>query len=758
MIGKIAMGLVLVGMAAGVGSHSNSVRREAYGGEWPTPSERDNSVPGMDGGSGTWAVTGARRYSDRGYLISTPSNYGRRFTFSKSFDFTNTWEMTIDFSAMGLDHIALIMFSTTYMDPYINGNGALLSMDVARSSLSSTNYMITLTTGAHNTSIAGTDWPTTPWSGDAAYTGLETNIEDNVVAIKYTIGASNTTVSVNGMGYSIPNSVLWANFPTGTDMSKLYISFGTMNGNDQLDYIDIQKIGDATDEIYYGPEGTYGITLANLVNLEAMVAEGIDTIDKLNAAKAVRDAIVLDALYSHDKNYLNARYTECVNAINAATATLGNEAIIADYADVVNAFDAAANADLTVKNNIDIALSKYNAIAEKKAAVDAITDLTEEQLAQVNALTATVTADYEIVVAAAQTLYKGKTDIYSLACEDINNAEELAAAAKLRVDIPTEYFGFLTAEDQEIYGDKIAHANQRLKDVGQNPAEGWSIGQRGYTIANGDKLGYVSKDGWMGETQLDLVNTNALVYQKEAIPANNFSIEIDVKSWSTCEGAWLSFGIMQNPGYFTAADNDSCQLNLGVFFLLRANVGQSLINIDAYVNTLTCNRFFDAELPTKVDIPFADHLTITFKDVVTEIAGVEETYWVPTFNGVAMDADHVKASTIKTALNAQKTGYFYAASSGANIGNPFVLEITDINGHKPYEASLFPAGEQPGVPTSSEQSDSGGDPIGTSEDPITSEDGGGGRGCGGVIGATAGGVLLLGLTTSILLFARKKKE
>jgi hypothetical protein len=712
-------------------------------------------VPFTTQGSGT--AVGTLRFGDRDYAMTFPSAYGQRATFTRSFDFTDSFNITFNLNDMTQDHTALLMISTSKQDPYIDGNGAYLSMDLVRHPTDPNNYCLTLTTSTHNTSITGTEWPTTAWSGNSAYTGLElTGVTDNELTIEFSnLSETNAVVTVNGTSYTVPSATLFASFPSGSDMTQIYVALGVMNGNSSLlDHVVISDVGDADDEVYYGATGDYTVQKGYIDQLAEAVAAGLETIEKLNAAKAIKANIDLTKLYDYDQNYVQASYDASVAALDAATLALGNDAVIADYKDAVDALKTAIALDLTVEANVDSAIAKADEAAAKKEAVAALTDLTTDQTSTI----ATIDADYDTAYAtlktAAAKLYTDSVDAFAASTDDLSDTDKIAAALLLRSGILNKYSSYLSEEDQATYGDKVSAANALLA-AKQTAPDGWSLGNRGYYAADGDALGYVSSGSLWGDSQLDTTNTNAIIYTKEMLSSSDFSITFDIKKWSTVDGAWLSFGLMEHPGYFSTAEDDSVQNNKGIFFLLRANVGQSEINVDGYITTLTSNRFFDAEMPTKMDIPFSDTLTVTFNEVEETISGVTETYWVPTFNGQAMDTDHIKATRIKTSL-ANKEGYLYIGTNDASDVDPFVIDVTDINGHKPSDASLIKSGDD--TTTSSSVPDTSSETPTTSDGGETTASGGCGGGCGGAIGGTVALAVVAIAGVAALAIKRRKES
>jgi hypothetical protein len=686
MVTHFVVGLLATALALAVPQIQNT--NYSYSGDWPAAGEHDSSVPLGDGGSGTFASSGTKRYSDRGYLVTTPSGYGWRCSFKRTYDFTKFFEFKIDLAAMPGDHTALLMISDSGTDPYIDGNGSKLSMDLVKSPLDSNDYALTLTTGAHNTSITGTEWPTTAWSGNSAYTGLELTNCDGVLDITFTVNGDNVAVGVNGTSYAVPKATLFANL-AGADLSKLYVAFGSMNGGNNLDKFDIQKIGDANDEVYYGETGDYTVQKGYISELTTKTTAAIDTIDKLNEVKAIKAKVNFDLLKDYDVNYLKPAYDAAIVIIDQATIALGNEAIISDYKDVADAFVAATDGEIKTTTVIDAALTKYAAIADKEAWVDGITNATEAQQEEIKTLKASVATAYTKLTDAIIAYYKASVEAFETATADLSTIEKLNSALQVKTLIVSSYRSYLSEEDQATYDGKLTAAYKKITEKGQAAPEGWTIGNRAYTIKNDTKMGLLSSNGLWGETQLDVENTNALIYSKEKLSATDLTVDLDIKNWSTVDGAWFSIGLMEHPGYFSTAEDDSVQNNKGIFFLLRSNVGNTSINIDTYILTLTSNRFFDGELATKVDIPMADHLTIKFEEITQEVAGVTDTYFVPSFNGTKLDNDHVKASKIKASLGTDKSGYLYLGSNAATATSPFMFELTNVNGHNPYEASLI---------------------------------------------------------------------
>jgi hypothetical protein len=190
-----------------------------------------------------------------------------------------------------------------------------------------------------------------------------------------------------------------------------------------------------------------------------------------------------------------------------------------------------------------------------------------------------------------------------------------------------------------------------------------------------------------GTTGQDYLQSSGVYYGKEKLSAANFSFKIERKLWSTKGSSWFSFGIMEKSEIFNSSDSLDCQNNKGVFFLVTS-IGNQKLKAELYTMSLTCNRFFDAVQNVTAEIPLSGDLTVSFAEVKKEISGVTDTYWIPSFNGVPLDGNNIKATKLKSCLGTDKSGYFFMASTDVDPKNPYVYNLVDVNGHKPYDATL----------------------------------------------------------------------
>ena len=630
---------------------------------------------------------GVKRTGDREFLVHGKEEWGYRGTTYNTFN-GDDFRFSLDLSRLPGNVAAFVLLSPNACD-FVGGGGggsACLSMDMVKSPSDPTNFIVTLTAGGdHNTSIAG--FGDGAWPVDGAYSGSSITSSNGVVAVSFQNNGTTTQVAVNEKTYTVDSSVLYAKM--GTSHTGMYASMGMFNGAPGA-YGDIRVNywGDAAEETYYSSTGLYGMAKQGIADLSVAVNAGLTTLSDLKAAKAIRETISLTNLHDFDVRYLKPNLDILDAALAQAAVDLGGEALLADYEDAVAKL-TTLDASLSDATGIDAALAQVDFVNAKKAAASVesvVASYTTDQNDKLASLNGLFDAEMNKIKAAITTYYAAKVNAYTAATsnlvtvQDINNARILASA------IPTKYNSQLNDLDLIAFNQQIAAADEKIEALGHAAVEGWDIGSGAYMAKNGDKMGInlAANSGTSGE---DHLTSSGVYYNKEKLSASDFSFTIDRKVWSTLSTSWFSFGLMEKSDIFNNADNLDCQNNKGVFFLLTS-IGNGQVKAELYTMSLTCNRFFDAVQSVSLIIPLEGNLTVQFAEVQKEVSGITETYWIPSFNGVPLDGNNIKATKLKSCLGSDKSGYFYMASTATSPEHAYVYDLVDVNGHKPYEASL----------------------------------------------------------------------
>ena len=153
----------------------------------------------------------------------------------------------------------------------------------------------------------------------------------------------------------------------------------------------------------------------------------------------------------------------------------------------------------------------------------------------------------------------------------------------------------------------------------------------------------------------------------------------------------MTFGILEKPEMWIYADDDTVQENKGIFFLV-SRLNATTANVQAFLCSLSSNRFYDSPLTQNLMLTLGQEWKISFKEVKKTISGLEDTYFEMHFNNKQFDQEIIASRKIKTVLGAEKEGYFIAASSGYSSSNPCVFSINSINGVSPTAPSIRKGG------------------------------------------------------------------
>lgn len=633
---------------------------------------------------------GVTRSGDRKMLITSTPDFGVRGTTRNSFD-ADTFGFSVDLTDTVANHALTVTLSPTQCDYFYPFGTGKINLDVVKDPSDETSFLVTLANGTidHNKSITGFGdgvWPT-----DGAYSGAVVKATDCIVNVNFANDGTNTVVTVNEKSYTVASSLLYTSFST-PDHAGQYAMFGMMNGTSSAhEHFIVNSVGDDAEDTYYSATGKFGTGKAVIEDLETKIAAGLTTVETLNAAKDTWAAFVKGDLHDFDQTYFSARISAIETALHDATVTLGAEAVIQDYEknleQLIALDEGIGTGDLA---KVDACMAKKDMVLEKqKLAKDETmaATFTEAQAARVTAADAKFVTEQGKIGTRAGYFYEASVNAYSDKVAAIKTIEDVNEATKLRAGIVGKYSYYFGEEALTAINSKITAADEKLATVGHATPDGWAAGSSSYTIKDGDKMGVSLAGSSIGEAVAD---TAGIFYEKEKLSVSDFSLTINKKQWSKKTTSWFSFGLMEKPEMFSAADDISVQDNKGVFFLLTYGDGQ--IKAELYLMSLTCNRFFDAVQSSTIRIPEnVDELKISFAEVDKEISGVSDTYWIPTFNGAAMDGNNIKAKKLKTCLGTEKTGYLYMASQDTDANNSYTFDITDINGHKPYDASLVKA-------------------------------------------------------------------
>lgn len=620
---------------------------------------------------------GTKRYDDRAVLITLANGWGVRGSVQKTYDI-NDFGYSVNLDNMQGNTALAVIFSSG-KDAYMTA-GDQIVMDVVRSTSDEHLYEVTLSTSTHNVSIPNfTDGGV--WADDANYTGVSVTALDNNIAVSFKTVGEIVTVSVNGVAYNVNKADVFAKV---SDPTATYISMGMFNGAGTSHW-GINYIEDASDRAYFGATGQYTVAKNALSELEMAISGGLETQAKIDAAKVLADNVKLDTLKAWDKAYLETRLNAANTAINAAITILGPTAIVAAYESALTSLENGTS-DLSSLALVDAALAlKADAIA-KQDAVIALGTLDASLQTRYDEANIRLDAALGKISVAVPAVYETYVSAYETAANVASSATDISDARKAKAAIPANLTAILTEADMLSFSARISAADAKLVTTGKAQPEGWTLGANGYATKD-DSTHAVGLT--MSGSSLNVAPSegNALFYGREKLSAANFRMSFDINELNSAAGAWLSFGLMEKAELFSNADDATCQSNKGIFFLITSYDNNN-VSVQAYILTLTSNRFFDAVLAQTITLPLAETINVEFKEVTKSIAGVSDTYFEMHFNDKSFDQEVIKATKIMTALGTSKSGYLYVGSNAGTTVNPFTVTIKSVNGFNPDAASL----------------------------------------------------------------------
>ena len=669
---------ILASMAIAMGLSPKGATGVSAASVYDTPAEQGVVTPDSYFGS-VWNMdVGAVRISERSVLVNDLSDWGRRGGFlNRTYDATSL-EITVELSQiLGNTGFQLIFGSAP--GSYDGEASKQLVMDIIVGNNPTSNYIVTASTfGAHNNSIPGfTDGNT--WADDANFVGVQASTMDYRVTIKINkVNDVTTNVSVNDYVCAVATSDLFARFE---DPTKSYLALGMFNNAGTRQNYVIESIGDASDKIYFGAEGDFTYVKNALTTLKTA---DVSSLEATKTAKEAYDAMNARyaKLYTHDRAYFAAAYNEVTTRINEAVAAAGNELAVILYGENVAGLTTACET-LTTVAEVDAALAKKAEADAVFSTIDA-GSLTGEALANYNAYQSAYETAIGKLLQAIETVYDGAIAAYEAKVSALATAIDIRDAYTLRSGIPTRYAEYLVEEKALAFATRVDNANNLLAEKTTLTHDNWEQGAGARVITNQDG----SLDILMAGHSNSTPNAeSAGIYCKEATSAIGFQTVINVSNFGRGSGAWITMGLMEKPEMWVYAETDAVQDNKGIFFLITY-VNSTTLSVQAFLCSLTSNRFYDSNLIQTIQIPMATDVEVKFYETTETIAGVTETYFNMSFNGVTFDRETVTSRKIKTVLGSSKEGYFILAGDGFSSNDPTTLTLKEINGKAPTAASI----------------------------------------------------------------------
>ncbi len=621
---------------------------------------------------------GVVRTGDVSYQIITTTGWGQRGGFLSTLDITNL-QGSLDLHGLGDDTTLMVLFSTAD-NTYAGEGQTKLIIEFVK--ISDTSFFVVLgntpTAGAHCVSVEGfTDGSTSDKPG---YSGITIEAENGVVnfsLVKTAEGLCSATF--NGENYVVDGIY------NAVSDYNMYISFGAFKGSGAavVYSYNVNYFYDAAAKEYY-ETGAYATAKSQIQQLVEAVAD-LSTEELINAAIAIRESINLEALAVKDANFIKVDYeiasakldktiaenpqiltsvvenaitkaSESIAAISAVEIIAGAEALVAD-----------AKAKLAeLKENYDLAEEVLAALDEKIAALD--TNLAAK-------VVEVVTAQYQGFISSVAAV---TSDTIVEVLESRNNLNDYYASyfeESAWTELHTAYLEAAISLDE-----KVAFTNAD-----------WTVNGTGIKVFEENDEYTVLHDG------------GNLVYSKEKLAANNFSMTFNVAKFASSAGAWFSIGLMENPDQFIIAESQEVTQNKGILFLIT-RVDNETLSVQMYVITLMSAGFLTSVVNETVYIPANQDVTLSMGVKELTIAGVTGEYMDIKFNETSFES-LLPSSEYTISLGKDPKGHLVLATSGTSQNDAIAYEIKDINGHKPNESSLV-AQEKLTPPTTSETSKS----------------------------------------------------
>jgi len=635
---------------------------------------------------------GARRIDKRSVIVNDVSDWGFRAQIAnRKFDLTS-FNISLNAEKIGNEQAMMLIFGSS-PGSYDGTDSKLIVMDIVKGRTESNRFIVTCSVGtnAHNISIPSfTDGGV--WADDSNYKGVQVVTDNFDIDISFKkINETNTQVSVNEVAVNVLNSELYAPF---VDDTTAYFALGLYNGGKASYPYIINSIGDASDDVYFSANGYFGKTESELNYLADLNLSGA-TVDAILAAKERYDAIPYSSLYSWDKAFLYTKWTEVTAKINQAVEDAGTEMSLVLFENNVAKLEGLC-ASLTSNDKIDEALLLCNECAEQYETLAADQTLDAGQQARLKAaygkLTPCITTAAD---AAKDALRKGVKDYEDKFAAGINCADDVVELKSLKSAIPHQYNEIIGETEYAQLVEKINVVDAGIDAATTIVHQNWDQGVENNVVQKADNsIDFVTFGQCMGKSNEE----SSGIYNKEEISVVNFDMVVNFKYLPVSMGGWVSFGIMEKPVMWINAEDDSVQDNKGIFFLIT-RINSQTLGVQAFMCSMTSNRFYDSVLLQTIQIPQNQEITISFREVQKEIAGVVDTYFNMDFGGVSFDQTNITARKLKTVLMT-KTGYFIMASSGYSSADPAVVEIKKINGYDPLNETIVKADAKDKTPTS----------------------------------------------------------
>lgn len=663
----LLLGMALVPAKAAVKADA------ATGWDYTNPPVAGEVAPDSYFGNAWHNDVGSKRLNDRAVMITSTSNWGQRGKIigDRKFDVAS-FSISLDLSQL-LPQTGLML---NFGSPGSYCDTSFLSVDIIVGQADK-NYMVVVSNSVHNIAIPGfTDGM--DWADDANFTGVSVDTTDDRIKLDFIKTSNDTsTIVINDSSaytYTVQNSDLFKDF--GGETSACFTA-GLFNNNGTVQNWVIESIGDASDEEYFSATGVFNTTKNKLNEILKM---DLSTMEAVLEAEKALESVSMDSLYSYDRAYISDLYDSVVEAIENAKVNLGVAVYILSYEQTIQEFKDVVEA---TPFNADAAITLYNKVLEIEEKL-ATLEIKDENKTRYDAAKIIYDATYTKFINNLETTYEEKVADYETKVAAVVDYTTALTALDSRNAIPSKYNLYLSAEFIDSMNGRIQTAEASYKEKTTITHDNWTQGSAIQVIENAD--GGLDCISYGASNSVAPTSASGL-FNKEKIHGYDFDLSLDIHNLPEKTGAWITLGIMEKPEMWVYAEDESVQDNKGIFFLIsRQNA--TTINVQAFLCTLSSNRFYDSPLNQQLIVPMDGTINISFKEVTKTIAGLEDTYFEMYFNDQSFDQETIPARKFKTALGTTKEGYFIIASDGYDATNPAVFTINSINGVSPTADSI----------------------------------------------------------------------
>ncbi|HLT00257.1 MAG TPA: hypothetical protein VK005_02085 [Acholeplasma sp.] len=631
-------------------------------------------------------IFGAKRFNDKGVIMALTSGFGARAGFRTAFDATD-FEMQLDLTYLDPTVVLTTFFGG--QGSYISGNGSYVSIEFLRHSTVPNKYLVAVQTtsgGAHNVSMPEFVPEGQPaWDDDAAWVGYILEAENNIVTVKILESGDNVTVTINGRDFVVASSKFYQDF---NDKKAAHFLVGTINKEGTIQTVTANYVLDGARRAYYAEEGVFETFKQNLISLESALEGDLEDIDVVSGALVFYNKLDIDTLYTHDKNFFNARYQAAKATLDEAVTRIGGDLLLNDLESKVEALEARV---LLITNHTT-AQQAFDRLTEVNTTITNMNteDFTEDHLERLDSLIARRDAAKDDIDQKVFDLVQTSVETLENAANDLSTIQKLNQALVAKDSVSQELMNMLAEDDKVAFEARVEVASDKINALTEG-LEHWDSTIKSYIITGADSISAT----FVG-------NRQGMFFAEEKVDVRDFRMSLDIVSLSNVTGSWLTFGIMEKTELFINATDSSVQENKGLFFLI-VNEGQGKARVETYLMTLYANRFFDAQRTGTFQIDITKTVEIEIGTEFITTQGVTDEYMKIVIGGHKFVTDQINVRSMRTALDDYQ-GYLNIAADSATSLSPSSVVIKSINGKNPTSESLaIPYEPAPFLPVDSKE-------------------------------------------------------